>query len=316
MNKGYTYFGENGKAYAVCNDTGEIVEAINIMVPIGSRIFTPEQQEIYEKAKAIEAQKNLRRAMMNELGYFYFVLCENQFESLSPETVTRLILLCTYQNYDGCLMMTQRTAMKVKDLQNVLKLSKSTVNRFWNEVNPMFLIEDEQTKSIRLNTNSIFRGQITENQKGNTYQKFYINAIRQLYENTSKNNHKHLGHVFKLLPFVNLEYNVICFNPDETTLDKVIPMTLKEFCECINYDVLNVSRLLAVYKKLRFEVTTQNGTHYERFCAFVNDGIDKLNSRIFVNPRILYMGNDYRRIEVLGAFCDDTACPSNLKQVK
>lgn len=276
-----------------------------VKLKYGTRVFTPEQQEAYKKRKAIEAQKSIRRTMMDELGYFYFVLCENQFESLSPETVTRLILVCSYLNYDGCLMMTQRTPMKVKDLQSVLGLSKSTVHRFWDEVNPAFLAEDESSKNIKLNTDIIFRGKIGKNQKGNIYQKFYVDAIRKLYKNTSKNNHKHLGHVFKLLPFINIEYNIICFNQNEQELDKVVPMTLKEFCECIDYDVQNVSRLLAVYKKLRFEVTAQSGVHYERFCVFVNDGTDRLNSRIFVNPRILYVGSDYTRVEILGAFCDD-----------
>lgn len=231
---GYQYYNDkSGNTLAVCESTGEITEAINITVPIGSRIFTPEQQAACKKRRAIETRQSIRRTMMDELGYFYFVLCENQFEGLTPETAARLILLCTYVNYDGCLMMTQRTPMKVNDLQDVLGLSKSTTYRFWKEVNSAFLVEDESS-NIRLNTNAIFRGKIAKNQKGNTYQKFYIDAIRKLYQNTSRNNHKHLGYIFKLLPFINIEFNIICFNPTEQELDKVEPMTLKEFCDCID----------------------------------------------------------------------------------
>lgn len=312
----YTYFEENEHSYAVCDKTGELLDTINITVPIGSRIFTPEQQEACKKRKEIETQQSIRRAMMDELGYFYFVLCENQFEGLAPETVTRLILLCTYLNYNHCLMLTQRTPMKIKDLQNILGVSKSTVSRFWNEVNPRFLIEDEETKNIKLNTDTIFRGKIAKNQKGNSYQKFYVDAIRKLYKNTAKNNQKYLGYIFKLLPFINLEFNIICFNPDETELDKVVPMTLKEFCNCIDYNVTNVSRLLSIYRNLKFEVTLHNRTYHERFCTFVNDGINRLNSRIFINPRILYAGSDYTKVEILGAFCDDAPRPSSLKQAK
>ena len=56
----YTYFEENGNDYAVNTLTGEVLDAIKTIVPVGSRIITPEQQEDYKKRKEIERLKAQR----------------------------------------------------------------------------------------------------------------------------------------------------------------------------------------------------------------------------------------------------------------
>ena len=110
---GYNYFtDENGKELAVNMNTGEVTDAITITVPVGSTVRTPEQQKAYKEFKIHEANTFFRRKMMNELGYFYFVLCEHQLGKLSAETAARLIYLCTYLDYNKNFMLTQRQHMK------------------------------------------------------------------------------------------------------------------------------------------------------------------------------------------------------------
>ena len=69
----YTYFEENGNDYAVNTLTGEVLDAIKTIVPVGSRIITPEQQEAYKKRKEIERLKAQRIEQDSDLGYFYFL---------------------------------------------------------------------------------------------------------------------------------------------------------------------------------------------------------------------------------------------------
>ena len=102
-----------------------------------------------------------------------------------------------------------------------------------------------------------------------------------------------------MLPYINIEFNLLCYNPLETELEKVQLMSLADFCAEIDYNVSNLNRLMQIYRKLRFEV---NGIQ-ERFCSFSYDGIDRTQSTIAVNPHVLYNGSDYRKVEVLGAFC-------------
>lgn len=72
--------------------------------------------------------------------------------------------------------------------------------------------------------------------------------MRKLYIMVQPSQHKHLGYLFKMLPYVNLEYNVLCHNPLESNLDDIQLMTVSEFCGAIGYDISNWHRLNKIYK--------------------------------------------------------------------
>lgn len=131
------------------------------------------------------------------------------------------------------------------------------------------------------------------------YQKFFIDAVRTLYRNTAPKKHKHLGYVFQMLPFVNTEYNILCYNPTEKDLNYVLPLSVNDFCATIGYNVANRARLLQTYAEITFLV---NG-HLEQLCSFVTNGADIGISKIFINPHILYFGKCPKQVELLGKFC-------------
>lgn len=298
--QGYEYIADEstGKTMAVRRSTGEISEAVNITVPYGSIIYTPESQEQYKERKEQERRNELRRLTCKPLGSFYFVPVSERFANIAPETVTRLIYLNTFVGYDNKLMLTKRTAMKRKDLTGVLNVSKSTVSRFWKEVSPAYITESDS--GLIFSNNIIFkRGSIKTSKEYVQYQKFYINGIRTLYEATERSNHRQLGYLFKLLPFINLEYNMLCCNPLETAIEKIELISIADFCKMIGYDIAHLNKLMYIYRSIQFEV----GGRYERFCAITYDGVNKNNAKIFVNPHILYCGSDYNKVEILGAFC-------------
>ena len=298
--QGYEYIADEstGKTMAVRRSTGEISEAVNITVPYGSIIYTPESQEQYKERKEQERRNELRRLTGKPLGSFYFVPASERFANIAPETVTRLIYLNTFVGYDNKLMLTKRTAMKRKDLAGVLNVSKSTVSRFWKEVSPTYITESDS--GLIFSNNIIFkRGSIKTSKEYVQYQKFYINGIRTLYEATERSNHRQLGYLFKLLPFINLEYNMLCYNPLETAIEKIELISIADFCKMIGYDIAHLNKLMYIYRSIQFEV----GGRYERFCAITYDGVNKNNAKIFVNPHILYCGSDYNKVEILGAFC-------------
>lgn len=278
--------------------TGEVRKSITVVIPDGSRIFTPEQQEAIERKKKNTERRYWRRQQNDELAGrkgFYFIPNNTDFEGLSPSNVTRLIFLNTFLDYETGLLLESGKAIKRKDLQRLLKLSRPTVNDFWDEVSPYYL---SQTADGALTTNAeIFkRGKLKG--QNELYRKFYNNGIRTLYEMAFKKC-THLGYLFMLLPYVNIQFNVLCDNPLEDELDKVNFLTVKEFCERIGYDYNHISRLASIYRHITFDV---NGRQ-ERFCSFVTDGVDLASGRIFINPHILYSGTNYLRVEILGEFC-------------
>lgn len=284
---------------AVDKTTGEVSHAIVCAVPEGSKIYTPAQQRAYEKLKEAQRKKYFARLSNSELGHYYFVSSAEKFKGLTPETVTRLIYLSTHliRYNTNTLMLTRKTPMRRKDLAKVLGVSKSTANRFWCEVSPKYIDENENGLLIT-NTEVFKRGSIRRVTDDNPYLKMYINGVRKLYESAETSNYKRLGYLFKLLPFVNLEYNILCANPLEADIENIEPLTIAQFCELIGYDKSHINRLLEVYNTVRFEV---NGRQ-ERFCSVVYNGIDRNNAMIIINPHILYSGSDYNAVKVLGAF--------------
>ena len=290
----YTF--EDG--YLVDERTGEAEKAVVVALRPGSRVLTPEQQEAIANKKKNAERRYWRRQQNDELAGrkgFYFIPNNTDFEGLSPSNVTRLIFLNTFLDYETGLLLESGKAIKRKDLQRLLKLSRPTVNDFWDEVSPYYL---SQTADGALTTNAeIFkRGKLKG--QNELYRKFYNKGIRTLYEMAYKKC-THLGYLFMLLPYVNIQFNVLCDNPLEDELDKVDSLTVKEFCERIGYSYNQITRLASIYRNVTFDV---NGKQ-ERFCSFVTDGLDLANGRIFINPHILYSGTDYLRVEILGEFC-------------
>lgn len=299
--QGYEYMTDEdtGKIMAIRRATGEITEVVLCYSPVGTIFYTPESQELYKERKEQEQKKHLRRETNKPLGDFYFIPTSEQFTNIAPETVTRLIYLNSFVGYDdNKLMLTQRTPMKHRDLAEILNVSKSTITRFWKEVSPAYITESDS--GLIFSNNIIFkRGSIKNAKEYLQYQKIYINGVRKLYEATERNNHRQLGYLFKLLPFINLEYNMLCYNPLETDIEKIELVSIADFCKMIGYDIAHLNKLMSIYRSIQFDV----GGRYERFCAITYDGINKNNAKIFVNPHILYCGSDYNKVEILGAFC-------------
>lgn len=292
-----TYNYEYQDNYAINTNTGEVLDTVVFTAPAGSILYTPEQQEAYKMRKEIEHQKEIKRRNSKELGSFYFILAENPFPDLKPETVTKLIMLCSYLDFNNKFMLTERTPMKKTDIQTILKLSRSAAYNFIHEVSN-YIIETDGVLTLN-NTDAILRGKIATNNKYKNYQQFYIKCVRKLYNSVLSRQHAQLGYIFKLLPYVNIEYNIICNNPFEEDLYKIQPLTISEFCEKISYDKDNFSKLLRAYKQIIFEVENRK----EHFVTYVSDGSIKHEMRFFVNPHIMYAGKNYPKVEVLGSFC-------------
>lgn len=281
-----------GEMLSVQRSTGEVLPAIAVNVPVGSIIYTPEQQEEYKRRKE---QEDERRQWRKETGQFFFVLEEYGDAALRPATKARLVYLATYLRYDGYLALSQRIPMKFGNLKDILNLSTTEVYRFWNEVKGAYITEDNQGR-MRMLGGYFQRGQLNGYAP---YQKFFIDAVRTLYRNTAPKKHKHLGYVFQMLPFVNTEYNILCYNPTEKDLNYVLPLSVNDFCATIGYNVANRARLLQTYAEITFLV---NG-HLEQLCSFVTNGADIGISKIFINPHILYFGKCPKQVELLGKFC-------------
>lgn len=283
----------DGLRYSLNHNTGEVKKLCNIEIEEGTkvRIITPEQQEII---KSKEQQKIYKADLYNELGDFYFIMNENKLGNLSPANATRLIYLCTYLNYDNEFMLNNIKEMRKSDIKDLLKISKRSFYNFWNEINPTYIVEDKN--KLKLNTKEINKGKTTS--KKTSYRKLWIKQVQELYEATPISKHKHLGYVFQLLPFVNIEYNIVCQNQNERILDKIRPLTIKDFCDIIGYNPNQSARLIETYKNITFDFKGEK----EYFVSFVTNTGNLDEAKIFINPHVIYSGSNYKNVEILGAF--------------
>lgn len=284
-------------------ETGEVIEMVNLVVPIGTIYKTPEQQRAIQKWKVYQEQlakkKSIQNAIKNELGNFYFILTDSVFADVQPQTATKLIMLCSYLNYNNQFMINQKQPMTKNDIQQVLGLSKSAAYQFIQEVSGKY-IEIHNDQLFVPEISPIFRHSIPKSQHFTQYQKCYIDTVRKLYKNTEVRKHKLLGYIFKLLPYINLEFNIFCQNPFETELKEIEPLSVSDFCNLVHYDVTQFSRLIKCLKSITFEHNGEN----EYIISYIDNGDDTPQSkRIFINPHIIYNGSNYHRVEVLGEFC-------------
>ncbi|MBQ8619194.1 MAG: hypothetical protein IJ418_17070 [Clostridia bacterium] len=295
---GYNYLNDpaTGRPIAVNRATGEITGAHNVIVPDGTKILTPEDQERRQKFFDLKAERELRKRANAPLGHFIFMSGAG-FNEISSASVARLVMLSTYCKYDDALVIGRSKPMTRAEAQQILGLEYTSFNKFMREVVPRFLVEKDGALYLA-NHQTFFRGR-KDRKNHDQYWKTYLLAVRRLFNATDVRQHKALGRVFQLLPYINIEFNILAHDIEETTLDAVKPMTLFELCKELGVDWSHVNRLLALYRSLTFTV----GDHQEKFVAIVSDGIDRRNARIFINPRILYSGSDYRRVEILGSFC-------------
>ena len=292
--RGYENAGDN---LLVDRETGELVEGMTLNVPVGTTYYTPKMKEASQERRLKKEEAEVKaRKKRSDMPYVW-IRSDTRYESLSDATLARMIYLSMYCNYNKELKRTEREPITKDQLCGILGLSKTATSSFWKETKGKYLDEAENGSLVLL-SDSFFRGQLRR-KTYIPYQRFYIKGVKKLYESVSSRKHKQLGYVFSMLPYVNTEYNVICWNPDETDFNKIAPMTVTEFCESIEYSRDHASELRRIYGKISFDVDG----HKEPFCSFVFDGTDANNARIFVNPRVFYAGSDMDKVAVLGLFC-------------
>lgn len=287
------------ESHVVNQNTGEVVKYTTVLLPCdGSSYITAEDKERNKLAKQERIDRAIRRDRSGE--HYYFVSRDTNFEDISPASTTRLIYLSTYMRYsDNHLMLTQRTSMRRRDIAKVLGLSDRTSYSFLNEVVPRYVRESESGCLVLCD--EVFKRGRMKRKEFNPYQQFYDDGVRQLYKAANGKYHKQLGYLFKLLPYISIEFNLACFNPYETDIDKVELISISEFCKIINYNVTHIDRLLNIYNTVRFDV---NGRQ-ERFCTMIYNGIDTKNAKICINPAVFYAGTNVGRLDVTRLYFRD-----------
>lgn len=221
------------------------------------------------------------------------------FEDLNLPTITRLVYLSTYLNRDGLLADGRKPPMTKSEIINKMNLSRCTVHPFFQKlIEKNILIQTPE--GFTISNRYLYRGInppfISEDDVYTT--KIFSSNVRTLYSALDPNDHKHFGYVFKFIPYINREYNIICSNPLESDITQIMPLRLTDMCGMLEYDKNNVKRLERALSKNKFHA---KGFEQDGGLIRITTDIDN-NTFITVNPQIYYGGRNIKNIEVLGLF--------------
>lgn len=278
----------------------------------GSTITPPDERERRQAAK--EKREQREHQVKNKKDKFVFVDSAIDLSDMPSKMVTRLIYLSTYAAFNttkedrngksinkklGTPLLKNGIHLQRKDLAELLDVSEGTVVNFMKSVCPKFVCEDEAgglylVKDI-FNRGGLKRKQFIQ------YQRIYNNSVRSLYKAAKGKYHAQLGYVFMMIPYINIEHNILCWEPTETDMEKIHPMTPKEFCMQIEKTTKNLSRLMNQYKDITFDVDGKQ----QHFCKVVSEWNNQKNGIICVNPAVIYAGTDAHRLDIMKLFFNE-----------
>lgn len=279
-------------------ETGEVFDAVGIIT-----------QEDLDRIEQNKKQKELRlmreeymKTEKKENGTFVWLLYNVNTVldfGISPAILTRLIYLSTYIEDDNKLWLakTKSKSIREEDIRELLNLSDRTYGRFIDEVISNNILIKDDNDCFYINNAFFAKGQLSKvkakNHLDKRYMKIYNKAIRKLYRNAKVTEHSRLAYLFQMIPFVNVNYNILCHNPMEEDKKNIKAMTMEEYCSLIGYSPDNARRLKTQLKKI-----TINKTPILNF-------VDNLYGLFcFVNPRVFYGGRpeNLKDVEIFGEF--------------
>lgn len=292
--------GEDGYKYAVDGE-GNQFAMYEQEVIAGSKIVTPAQQERnrqFAEAQRAKAEKERMltalRIRENPLGKFvFYYFSRNVGPILKPESLVRLALLATYVKRDGLLWSSKRTLMTKSEAKEKLNLSNATFHRFWKEAVEAGCLSENADGTLSVSSGLFFRGTTPRTEADAGWMKIFINQMRSLYYGTPVAQHHYLGMVLQMIPYVNVQYNVLCWNPLEENVEEIAPMSMAEFCKVMGKAESNADEYRKAYTRITFDMDGRR----RRFCQIARS--DDGRELIFVNPRVFFAGDNWERVEGL-----------------
>lgn len=297
----------NGDKIIVNPKTGEVMDFHEKTIYIQTEEERKQAAEYFKKVKENEERLKIINEKFKEYGGFVwnvYNINEKTFPQLKPSSITRLMFLSTYLNYDGYLMYNKRTIMNKKQLFETMKLSEREFHYFYKELIDYKILKTVDDK-LYINQDLFGKGQLHKkiiaefSFKEKYITRLYIDGIRELYDKSTPRSHKTLSYLFQILPYVNRQYNIVCFNPLENDLNLVQGMSLGQFCETIGYSEHNSNKLFRTLFEPQFII---NGKVTTAMRYVVDKGLEKSTYSMFINPKVYYAGNRWKDVEVLGKF--------------
>jgi hypothetical protein len=271
----------DGVPYANGKDISHIID-INLK--------TSQAQQ--EGLQVVESVKELEK----ENGGFVFAFfnacktMEEHFPALSQADLARVMFIGTYVAFGtGRLQYDNGVRIDKKALCELVGLSRNKFNVFYKSLLDCEIIS-EQSKDIFVNPTLFYYGyqsEIKNLTKDMQYTRLFCKTVRDLYKLYNGKALKQLALVYSVLPFVNFQFNILAYNPEEMYGDQVRPITIDKLAALLGYQ--RADKLAEALRKLKYDGKSVFG-------MFELD--DKRYKKVVINPRVVYAG-DGRHLEAI-----------------
>ncbi|WP_405390498.1 hypothetical protein [Peribacillus simplex] len=226
-----------------------------------------------------------------ENGGFVFALFETcttmagRFPSLTQADLARLMFVGTYTGWrSGRLEYDNGRVIDRKGLEKLIGISRPKFSTFFKKLITEQIVQ-EVGKEIIVNPSVFYRGSLKEAKldKLDEYRhtRLFRKTVRDLYELHQGKKTAQLAVIYAVLPFLNFNTNIACFNPQENNGDELRPMSLENVAAALGYQ--DTHKL-----KVALEAAKVDGKPVFWLPPNVND---KRQRRIIANPRVVYAGN-------------------------
>ena len=285
-----------GNVALVSTDTGEVLAEVEP----GSKLSDPEDREAakeyIEGIKAAKVRNDAVHYQSKLHGGFTFLSINRMPDTLTPATVGRLVYLSTYVGYDNQLLSNKRTPITKTMLPEILCVGKTVAKRFFSECEAAKLLREDQQKRLYI-SDAFFRGSIGNRKDQHT--RLWHDTIRDLYKRLPAKHHKYFGYVVQMLPWVNVNYNIVCSNPMETDPEQINPIDIDDLYMLCGYEAgsRNTHRFIDALTGAWFDY---RGSQQALCALFVRRGPDGKHTGLVVNPHLMYMGDDIERVGAMG----------------
>lgn len=245
-------------------------------------------KEEKERKKAFydmqKVKTEFQEFISEELGNFYFNFYKILPDDLANQYKFRFLYLSCFIKHEDKL---NRIGKKYqgfileKELKDFLMLSPKEycyTKKAFLKYN-LIIINDDKTISV--NKRYCLKGRLNRKESKQDYTRIFHNGIKELYEKSLSKDHKKIGLLVEMLPYVNYNHNILCFNPKEPDVNFIDPISVKNLCEIIGYSVENQAR----FKKQLLTIKVNN-----EYALLITDKGE--TQTITINPRIYYKGND------------------------
>lgn len=211
---------------------------------------------------------------------------KERFPTLTKQDTARLMYIATFISWETNRLQADngKKYFTKKDIEGLVGMSPKRFNQLFRRLEKEGILHRKETGEIFVNPKVFYRGEIRNHEYEITdlqYTRLFKQTVRDLYVQFDGRSLGQLANIYAVLPFLNFDTNIICYNPGETIEDFIKPVAIKELAEILDYDCQ--TKLKAALNKIKVDNKPVFG--------FFENPHDRRQLRIVVNPKVVFAGN-------------------------